>query len=165
MVCTKVRYCSRGTIAELTVWRYTGLPEPLRYSDTEIPSDELPCMVRGRVYTIRLSLYQPFLYHAIHSLGNDPAWNIVLPLAEKALTYGFCMVQSAPGRHRHHGTWLGIRTTVAALLFIFAAVRCDAILVRPDWKDVATSCIDRLGYWKDEAPGVSQAIEMLESYL
>jgi hypothetical protein len=122
-------------------------------------------MVRGRVFTIRLSLYQPFLYHAIHSLDNNPAWDMVLPLAEKALTYAFYMMQSAPGLHRHHGTWLGIRTVITAILFVFAAVRCDAIFVRSDWQEVACSCIDRLGYWKEEAPGVSQAIEMLESYL
>lgn len=144
--------------------RFDGLPQPLRYKIDEPLSEELPWLARARELEIRVQIYQPFLYYAIHQLCNSSHGSMVLPLAEKALFYSFCSMETFPARHRHHGSWYGIRFNVSTSFMVLAAVRSETLSVRADWRSLMASNVNRLNYWKDEAPGVSEAIEAINYY-
>ncbi|KAJ4986958.1 2OG-Fe(II) oxygenase superfamily protein [Stagonosporopsis vannaccii] len=151
---------------QLQQW-YNGLPPSLQYQNPEmqIRFEELPWLTRAREHEIRVQVYQPFLYFAIHQLCSSSCGSTVLPLAEKALYYCFSVIEAFPARHRHHGTWYGIRFNISASFLILAAVKSQKLVVRSDWHCLMVSNVDRLAYWKDEAPGLSEAIEVIEYYL
>ncbi|KAH6621711.1 hypothetical protein C7974DRAFT_397016 [Boeremia exigua] len=163
----QIPYMTRAAIEleqQLKEW-YNGLPAPLRYENDVIPSEELPWLARGRELEIRIQIYQPFLYYAIHQLCNSSYGSTVIPLAQKALLWSFYVIEEFPTRHRHHGTWYGIRFNISASFLILAAVKSEALSVRSDWQRMMSASIHRLAYWKDEAPGLSEAIEVIQYYL
>lgn len=122
-------------------------------------------MVRSRVLEMRTWIYQPFLYHAIHNTRESCISELVMPLASKALHASFRFIKDEPIPYRHHGAWLGIRTSIAACLQIMATAQSESIPLQPDWKDLVQDYIGRLNYWKEEISWIPYAIEIIESYV
>jgi hypothetical protein len=122
-------------------------------------------MVRSRLLEMRTWIYQPFLYHAIHNASESLIPEMVMPLAKKALHASFQFIKDEPIPYRHHGAWLGIRTSIAASFQILATAQSESIPLRFDWKDLVRDYIDRLNYWKEEISWIPYAIEIIESYV
>lgn len=150
--------------------RYQGLPPPIQFSDTALPTRELPFVVQGRALEIRCSLYRPFLYFAIHhdSARSDPLHDLLRPLVDKALTWHLRYIDLHPTTHRHHGTWYELRSCIANCLCVMAAARSDAVVMpRPPqaWRAAVARCMDRMAYWEDEAPGIRRGVEIVNKVL
>ncbi|KAF4976381.1 hypothetical protein FZEAL_6942 [Fusarium zealandicum] len=149
---------------QLSEW-YRGLPVPIQFDEHEPPTGELPFMIRARVLEIRLWVYRPFLYYAIHNPPDGPFQSLLRPFVEKALMYTFRILNDCPTRHRHHGVWFSIRTGISAALSILAAGRCGNLPLPVGWTGIVRATITKLEYWEAEAPGLSQALEVLNAYL
>ncbi|RMD42581.1 hypothetical protein DV735_g2561, partial [Chaetothyriales sp. CBS 134920] len=143
------------------------LPPAIRYVDDCPLERELPYMVRGRVYEIRLWLYRPFLFYAIHNPVNALYRAMVQPLVDKAVLWHLRLVRCGLSRHRHHGAWTHSRVSAAASLCILVAAESGNITMPPIeyLKEDFETMISRLRYWTEEIPGVSETIEMVQSYI
>ncbi|KAH6879479.1 hypothetical protein B0T10DRAFT_520121 [Thelonectria olida] len=148
---------------QLEEW-YAGLPPLIQFTE-HIPDEELPYHVRGRVLEIRMWICAPFLYCAIHSHLDAHQRKLIQPFVDKAISHSLLMMRGEPMRHRHHGTWYGIRDAATSCLNVIGAVRCGMISVPDGWKENMRRTITRMQYWAAEGPGVSRAIEVVESYL
>lgn len=147
--------------------RYETLPPLIRFPNEGVPNRELPYMVQGRVLEIKCALYRPFLYYAIHASADAPYQDMVRPLVDKAVHWHLQLVQSVPKRHRHHGTWFGLRSCATCALGIIAAAKCGTIAMPPDvdWRALVFEFLERMKYWKDEGPGFSRVMEVLETFM
>ncbi|KAF4970536.1 hypothetical protein FSARC_2445 [Fusarium sarcochroum] len=148
---------------QLEEW-YARLPPLIQFSD-DIPTEELPYHVRGRVLEMKTWLYTPFLYYAMHSTPDAPHRNRTKAFVDKSLPHIFIALRSMPCEHRHHGTWYGVRNAIGRCLLVIGAVRCGTIPVMENWRMEIQSLIDRSRYWAAEGPGITRGIEVLESYL
>lgn len=82
---------------------------------------------------------------------------------DKAVDLCFQGIERGVSRHRHHGTWFGIRMITASALCILAAKKSGRVEVPPMWREHLNSLVEHLRYWEEEALDVSQVIETLET--
>ena len=122
-------------------------------------------MVRGRALEIKTWLYRPFLYYVIHNPPGATYHSLAQPLAEKALSYSLMYILGEPSRHRHHGTWFGIRDCVSQILCLVGAAMSGTISTPPNWRKAIRNCIDMMKYWEREVPEVTRMIRVVENYL
>jgi hypothetical protein len=122
-------------------------------------------MVRGRTIDIKSWLYSPFLYYAIHNPPDDRYQKLIQPFVQKALEFLTSMIWSLKVRHRHHGTWYGVRNGTTAALSLIAAVKCGHIDVPDEWKDIVKAQIEALRYWEGETPDFGKARVVLQEMI
>jgi hypothetical protein len=67
--------------------------------------------------------------------------------------------------HRHHGTWLMLRSCTRSALVLLAAARCSEIahLMPIGWEEAVMKVVTMLGFWKDESRDVKDRLEILET--
>ena len=158
--------------------RETTLPETLYYYDQNgqndqnnenyqkaIPTQELAYMVRGRTQEIKTWLYQPFLYYAIHHPADDPYRSAVLPFVNKQFELSRGIIEGSCYRHRHHGSWYGLRCSTTSAFLIVAAVKCGHLDVPETWSDTIQIHIGVLKYWEKESPDLAVAKVVLQEML
>ena len=145
--------------------RLTYLPEPIRYDEDEMPSEELPYMVWGRALEIKAWIYRPFLFYAVHSSPDDQGRRIAAPFVAKALTCSFQLLSKRSIFHRHHGTWYELRQTVSGALLLVGSAKCGTLSLPPEWRSAVQAGMARLRYWEHEVPGVNRALGVLEHLL
>lgn len=122
-------------------------------------------MVYGRMLEIRIWIYQPFIFYAIHSQPNAPGRSLALPFVEKGLRCSIRNLNKQLIRHRHHGTWYGLRAGAAAMLSIIGAVKCGTLPVPQEWQSALRAGISTLRHWEDEVVGLTATVEVIEGYL
>lgn len=67
-------------------------------------------------------------------------------------------------RHRHHGTWLMLRSCTRSALVLVAASRAGLESMLPaDWESTIIKVVHLLRYWKDEAIDAGFYLELLEA--
>lgn len=171
-------YAWRGT--KLTVdqqnHRRSSLPETIRFDDVGVEEalDELTYFARGRELCIRALLYRPFLFLAIHAPPRDDSQQKeVRKYAQKALNICVKNNSGYSITHRHHGTWYGLRESIAAGFMMFAAKMSglsanneaffDGVLDDRVYEHTIQACLQRLRYWEAESPAdVRRGRELLE---
>ncbi|CAG8934760.1 unnamed protein product [Penicillium salamii] len=138
---------------------------------------ELSWAVSNRFLEIRLWLYQPFLYFAVHRASTDtePAsltddeYNIVQGFVESGLNCCMKILQARCLRHRHHGIWFDLRALVTASLVFIALARSGNVNlpnIHPDGlRSHLTPTLEALDYWEDEAPDIKKARATLDDLL
>lgn len=145
--------------------RHNHLPEPIRYEEDEMPSEELPYMVWGRALEIKAWIYRPFLFYAVHSSTDDPGRRIAAPFVAKALNCSYHLLSKRSISHRHHGTWYELRQAVSGVLLLVGAAKCGTLGLPPEWPSAVQAGMARLRYWEHEVPGVTRALGVLERFL
>jgi hypothetical protein len=138
---------------------------------------ELSWAIGNRLLEIRLWLYQPFLYFAIHhsiTTGTALPSNLTASevasmqaLARSGFTCCMQILQARCLRHRHHGIWFDLRALVTASLIVIALVKSGNLdvpgidLAEEDLRGHFTKTLEALTYWEDEAPDIKRAREVL----
>jgi hypothetical protein len=66
--------------------------------------------------------------------------------------------------HRHHGTWLMLRSCTRSALVLLAAERsADLVhLLPPGWEENIFEVIKMLKFWKDESSDVLRMLEIVQ---
>lgn len=146
-------------------------------------SMELSWALSNRFLEIRLWLYQPFLFFAVHhptSTTSTPT--DVLPssltseelgtvqrLVESGLDCSMKILQARCLRHRHHGIWFDLRALVTASLICIALARSGNVNhpnIHPGGlRNHLKRTLETLAYWEDEAPDIKKARGILEQLL
>ena len=154
--------------AKAEVPRQEQIPEILSYDYENlynIPTNELAYMIRIRTIEIKISLYRPFLYYAIHYPADDPYRQLIQPFVEKALQHGSAHIRGLEVRHLHHGTWYSLRTATAVALCIIAAAKCGFVTLPIVWAEDVKTQITLLRYWGGEASDLTRAAVVLQELL
>lgn len=146
-------------------------------------SMELSWALSNRFLEIRLWLYQPFLFFAVHHpVGTIAGVNGVLPspltneefatvqgLVQSGLDCSMKILQARCLRHRHHGIWFDLRALVtASLVFIALARSGNTSLpnIHPrGLRSHLSNTLEALTYWEDEAPDIKKARGVLDNLL
>ncbi|CEL06454.1 hypothetical protein ASPCAL09631 [Aspergillus calidoustus] len=138
---------------------------------------ELSWAIGNRLLEIRLWLYQPFLYFAIHhpmTTGVAAPSNLTAgeaasmqALAQSGFTCCMQILQARCLRHRHHGIWFDLRALVTASLIVIALVKSGNLdvpgidLAEEDLRGHFTKTLEALTYWEDEAADIKRARQVL----
>ncbi|KAF7596822.1 hypothetical protein BBP40_012422 [Aspergillus hancockii] len=183
---------------QINAWS-ANLPPGLRYYEDSTSSGramsslpetqdsislELSWAIANRLLEIRLWLYQPFLYYAIHhpiSTGQGACEAQCCALPSEELTNISTLVQSGLNcalkilearclRHRHHGIWFDLRALVTSSLIVIAAVKSGNLDVPGIDRQVGLKCrfgttLEALDYWEEEASDIKKARRVLEDLL
>lgn len=66
--------------------------------------------------------------------------------------------------HRHHGTWLMLRSCTRSALVLLAAARCLhlANLLPAGWEQAVGKVMGMLGFWREESGDVLDRLRVLE---
>lgn len=146
-------------------------------------SMELSWALSNRFLEIRLWLYQPFLFFAVHhptsttstatdampSLLSNEESTTVQGLVQSGLDCSMKILQARCLRHRHHGIWFDLRALVTASLVFIALARSGNVnlpnLHPRGLRDHLNRTLEALTYWEDEAPDIKKARGVLDSLL
>ncbi|KAJ5244451.1 hypothetical protein N7489_004547 [Penicillium chrysogenum] len=146
-------------------------------------SRELSWALSNRFLEIRLWLYQPFLFFAVHHpmsttspATDNPTYpltkdgfGIVQGLVESGLDCSNKILQARCLRHRHHGIWFDLRALVTASLIFIALARSGNVSlpnIHPGGlRSHLSRTLEALTYWEDEAPDIKKARGTLDNLL
>ncbi|KAH9208480.1 hypothetical protein DL95DRAFT_345425 [Leptodontidium sp. 2 PMI_412] len=135
---------------------HEGLPSVLNYNQgdlSQLPSEELPFMIRVRVLEIRTWIFRPFLFYAVHHPGQAFQNTTLLRFVEQALLQCIRLIETNSIRHRHHGVWYTCRVSVSAAFSILAVAKTGTIPLPQGWQSAVQLAIETLLYWEPEGPG------------
>ena len=153
-------------ISQIDSVRHSALPEPIRFQDSNSsPSEELHYMVQVRVLEIKLWLYRPFLYYAIHHQWTSNIRNEVRPYVQKAIACSIHLIEGRPAMHRHHGAWYVGRSIISAGLLVLAAVKAGIAVdtgSNRNWREVIHTACVVLRFWSDESADFARGKDLLE---
>lgn len=111
-------------------------------------------------------MYWPFIVDAV--CGGPPDDADLALLARKGFQVSARRIEDneAGFRHRHHGTWLMLRSCTRSALVLMAAARAGLQGMLPDgWRSSARKVVGMLRYWRDEVPDAACRLELLESLM
>ncbi|KFZ02170.1 hypothetical protein V500_00408 [Pseudogymnoascus sp. VKM F-4518 (FW-2643)] len=142
-------------LRQLDQW-YACLPSSVRYNEenrSEIPSEELPYMLRTRALEIRSWILRPFLFQAIHSSTDSPYQITIRPWVDEAIRCCIQLIEANSLRHLHHGTWYTIRLSTTSALLLCASAKGG--LAPNGWLQTVQLAIETLQFWENEGSGDS----------
>jgi hypothetical protein len=147
--------------------RQDAIPDAMAPSTAISPDvhSEALWLVQRRVPELRLLLYRPFLYLAIHQSPSWPHHTVIIPYVEICLDG--CIKGALQGvqRHRHHGTWYVNRIVFSCALMILAAVKSRRVDVPTTWQTAVHTAIAGLSFWEKEAPDLGKGRVILQTIL
>ncbi|KAL2846692.1 hypothetical protein BJY01DRAFT_247122 [Aspergillus pseudoustus] len=127
-------------------------------------------ILNGHLIDCYEMMYWPFVVDAIHdTLPPDGVFhNAFVQFARKG--FAVCVQRITQNErgfyHRHHGTWLMLRScTRSALVLIAGALRGLTALLPVDWMSSVEKVLHLLRYWKDEANDAADRLEVLEGLM
>jgi hypothetical protein len=181
---------------------------PLLHEPNSFVSRELSWATDNRILEMRSWLYQPFLYYIIHSVDNmsgvspdishqrqSSQTSSLLPEDTRALhsmiiagiDCNLKIIDVRSLRHRHHGLWYDLRSTMCASLLLLAIVKSGHADLIPggtetlfgssdsaqaQYEQNPTSIplggklrkvLDSFDFWSQECPDMERHRDVLES--
>jgi len=150
--------------------RWQGsLPPVLRLDGPEDGNADhaaLKFILSGHLLDCYEMMYWPFVIQAVHGrLGGID----VDSFSRKGLLVCTDRIQKNESGfyHRHHGTWLMLRSCTRSSLVLLAAARSTHLYSRlpVEWEMAICKVIDMLNYWKGESRDVLDRLEILEALM
>lgn len=107
-------------------------------------------------------MYWPFVYAAVHgTLGDDRDSHLLAARGLELCTQRI-YINQAGFFHRHHGTWLMLRSCTRSALMLIAARQAELEDKLPgDWQACVGETIRLLYHWAEEVPGCYNALKYL----
>jgi hypothetical protein len=126
----------------------------------------LKFILNGHLLDCYEMMYWPFVVDAVHSRLRGEAAHA---FARKGLLVCVQRIQKNESGfyHRHHGTWLMLRSCTRSALVLLGAARSPGLtdLLPPDWQQAIHKVTNMLSYWKDESRDVLDRLQILEKLL
>jgi hypothetical protein len=149
--------------------RLRSLPSTLRLDTNDVDDSEhaaLKFILNGHLLDCYEMMYWPFIVAAVHGkLGGATAESF----ARKGLEICVQRIQKNESGfyHRHHGTWLMLRSCTRSALVLLAAVRCPSLstLLPMSWELAVYKVKDMLTHWKDESRDVSDRLLIIDKLM
>lgn len=139
-----------------------SLPPIFSLETPQEEDDVLKFVLRGHLLDCCEWMYFPFMLEAINYGRRNP---LLDEYTRKGLTMSTDRIRkNKPGfYHRHHGTWLMLRSCTRSALILLAASHSGHVqdMMPEGWKDAVLSAMDMLRFWKDEVPDAWDRLEIL----
>lgn len=113
-------------------------------------------------------MYWPFTVKAISGRLGDENSSQACLLARRGFEVCIKRIKENESgfRHRHHGTWLMLRSCTRSALLLLAAARSgQGVMLPKDWEESVAKVMDLLRYWKEETKDTADKLEVLEALL
>ncbi|CAK7217250.1 Zcf27p [Sporothrix eucalyptigena] len=125
-------------------------------------------VLNGHLLDCQEIMYWPFVVDAVHSRGTYASPNFTSFLRKGLRVCIDRIRQSRQGfRHRHHGTWLMLRSSTRSALVLLAVVRCPQLAhcLPGGWDESVADVAGMLRLWQDESSDVSEMLTAVETLL
>ncbi|KAH8809201.1 hypothetical protein F5884DRAFT_396765 [Xylogone sp. PMI_703] len=143
----------------------SSLPPALKLDSPDTNQDHaaLKFILNGHLLDCYEMMYWPFVVDAIHGKLRSAT-------AESFARKGFVvcvqriMKNESGFYHRHHGTWLMLRSCTRSALVLLAAARAPGLrgLLPADWEIAVYKVTVMLNYWKEESRDVMDRLHIIE---
>ncbi|KYG47169.1 hypothetical protein M433DRAFT_152584 [Acidomyces richmondensis BFW] len=144
-----------------------SLPEPLAFGVSDKEQNEpLQFILACHFIDCQEILYWPFVTDAAHGRFHGSSTDILLRKGLKV-----CVDRIEQNRkgfyHRHHGTWLMLRSCTRSALVLLAATRCPELqqYLPVAWEESVLHVTRMLRFWKDEARDIGEMLNIVETLL
>ncbi len=129
--------------------------------------DVLRFILNGHLFDCQEAMYWQFIVDAVHGRLRQGYY------AEQFLRKGLqvCVDRIRQNRkgfnHRHHGTWLMLRSCTRSAFVLLAVVRYHELAVHlpMDWKEAVADVTRMLQLWKDESTDICEMLGVLQTLL
>lgn len=123
-------------------------------------------ILNGHLLDCYEMMYWPFVVDAVHGrLHGD----VTREFARKGFEVCVKRIQKNESGfyHRHHGTWLMLRSCMRSALVLLGAVRSPELsaLLPTEWESAVYKVTAMLRFWKDESREVQDRLDILETLL
>ncbi|KAJ9241433.1 transcriptional regulator family: Fungal Specific TF [Paecilomyces variotii] len=139
-----------------------SLPQMFSLATPEKDDDMLKFVLRGHLLDCYEWMYFPFMAETINHGQRDPS---VDEYARKGLQMSVDRIRkNQPGfNHRHHGTWLMLRScTRSALILLAASHSREAQDLMPEgWQEAVKSAMDMLRFWEEEVSDARDRLHII----
>lgn len=126
----------------------------------------LKFILNGHLLDCYEMIYWLFIVDAVHGKTLGTAAE---SFAKKGLSVCVQRIQKNESGfyHRHHGTWLMLRSCTRSALVLLAAARCSTLcpLLPLDWELAVYKVIQMLAHWKDESRDVLDRLQIIEKLM
>ncbi|KPM43245.1 hypothetical protein AK830_g3322 [Neonectria ditissima] len=139
--------------------------ENINGSDEYAP---LRFILNGHLLDCYEMMYWPFMVDAIHGILHDDAHSRTFAKKGFDICIRRIKENEAGFKHRHHGTWLMLRSCTRSALILLAAARSNLRLDSAppaDWAVHVIKVTELLRYWKDEVPDAGDRLRILDELL
>lgn len=150
--------------------RLRSLPKQLELGVAESDNEQheaLRFILNGHLLDCQEAMYWQFVADAAHGRPRR-GLNAELFLHKGLKVCVDRIRQNRKGfYHRHHGTWLMLRSCARSAFVLLAAERCEdlAPCLPMGWEEDVMDVARMLGLWKDESPDVCEMLNILEALL
>ncbi|KAF7556650.1 hypothetical protein G7Z17_g1188 [Cylindrodendrum hubeiense] len=153
-----------STLEQLAVWQESLAP-PVSLAGHDPPStdnDIIRFVLRGRTTYIHELISWPFIQSMINEENDSPR---TMQWVVNGLSFHLeRLVVNRPGfYHRHHGTWLMLRSSArsACILLACAYLPSTSKLMPSEWKEAVEATIQMLEYWRGQTEGIGDAVDLM----
>jgi hypothetical protein len=123
-------------------------------------------ILNGHLLDCYEMMYWPFLVDAVHGKFHG---NVTHKFARKGFQICVERIQKNESGfyHRHHGTWLMLRSCTRSALVLLGAARLPELsaLLPVGWETAVYKVAMMLSYWKDESREIQDRLDILETLL
>ncbi|CAK7210466.1 Zcf27p [Sporothrix bragantina] len=151
------------------------LDSPLDATRDHDQNEAFRFVLNGHLLDCQEIMYWPFVVDAVHGRGSyansnsSTSSNSFTSFLRKGLRVCVDRIrQSRQGfRHRHHGTWLMLRSSTRSALVLLAVVRCPALAhcLPGGWDESVADVTEMLRLWQDESSDVLEMLTAVETLL
>ncbi|EXJ74861.1 uncharacterized protein A1O5_01557 [Cladophialophora psammophila CBS 110553] len=135
-------------------------------SHDENESDMLRLILRARIAYVQDMISWPFVYALIHD-GAEPESPKVCEWAAKGLSCHLhkLLMHRIQFYHRHHGTWLMIRSCARSASILLAAARRPFAqrLLPAQWRGPVEATLKMLQFWQPYVKELQEAVECIQA--
>lgn len=156
-------------VRQVIAWQ-DSLPDSVSIVEHDLPTgddgDILRFILRGRTTYFHELISWPFIYAVLNGGEETP---LIRQWAAKG--FGFHLKRlhiNQPGfYHRHHGTWLMIRSSARSACILLAAAQGSSTsqLLPPNWQEAVEATISMLQFWSNDSTGLSVTVDVLNRLL
>ena len=146
--------------------RLQSLPAALSLETTNPEHKQyaaLRFILNGHLFDCKEMMYWNFVIDAVHGQLRG---NSTEAFVRKGLLVCVQRVEINENGfyHRHHGTWLMLRSCTRSALVLLAAARCPELapLMPEVWEEAIAKVMTMLSFWKDESKDVMDRLQILE---
>ncbi|KAH6681338.1 hypothetical protein B0J14DRAFT_613334 [Halenospora varia] len=160
---------AKENVQQITAWQ-NSLPANLSIAESDLPTgdagDILRFVLRGRTTYFHEMISWPFIYAVLNEQEDAPR---VRHWAAKGFAFHLERLNiNRPGYyHRHHGTWLMIRSSARSACILLAGAQSSftAELLPPNWQDAVEAAISMLRFWSHDCEGLAVTVDLLTCLL
>lgn len=125
-------------------------------------------ILNGHLLDCYEMMYWLFVVNAIHGRLRDDPNSKAQQFARRGLEICVRRIkENETGfRHRHHGTWLMLRSCTRSALMLIAAARSGLSAILPrEWEASIAKVMELLRYWQGEILDASDRLKVLEALM